>query len=78
MTETEAGDKEIMLASEEVTRRNVQAAVDYSNETRVLVRGLVERVEDLSRMLLTRDQDIALIRQQIAMMQAELYRGGTA
>ena len=63
-----AGEKEQRLAFEKVTTVNVQAAVSFSNETRNIVRELEERVQSLQNIIMNRDNDIKLIKQQLAII----------
>ena len=73
----EAGELEMRKAFEEVTTRNVQAAINYSNETRKIVRQLEEKILHLEALAQAKDQEIAAMRQQIAIIQGKLYSGGT-
>jgi hypothetical protein len=72
-----AGDKEIVLASEEATRRNVQACIDFSNETRRIVKAQEEKIDNLQAIIRTRDEDIAQLRLQLSTIQAKVFAGGT-
>jgi uncharacterized protein (DUF433 family) len=73
----EAGEKELRLIFEEVTRGNVQAAITYSEETRKLVRNLEEHVKILQNTVLTQNNIIEGFRIQLANIQTMLYSGGT-
>jgi len=73
----ESGEKEIRQAFEDVTTRNVQAAINYSNETRIIVRELEEKVEHLEKMNLDKDKQINGLRLQISGIQQKLYTGGS-
>ncbi len=73
----EAGEKEIRMAFEDVTTRNVQAAVNFSNETRNIVRELEQKILHLEELAQAKDKEIAAMRQQIAIIQGKLYSGGT-
>ena len=72
-----AGDKEIVLASEEVTRNNVLAGIEHGNETRKLFRELEIRFEELLTMVLDKDKRIDELQGQITNLQQALYAGGT-
>jgi len=74
----ESGDREIGKAFEEVTTRNVRANVDFSNETRKLVRILEEKIISLEGMVRTYDSKIELIQKQISLLQQKLYAGGSS
>jgi hypothetical protein len=73
----EAGEKELRKAFEDVTTRNVKAAVEYSNETRKLVNDLVTKVDHLEKALIDKDKVINGLRMQIASIQQKLYTGGS-
>lgn len=72
-----AGDKEILQAFEEVTTRNVRAAVDYSMETRKLTRKLEKKVDLLEGNIRQLNQRLDSIQSLLANVQAKLYAGGT-
>ncbi len=72
-----AGDKEIILASEEITRNNVLAGIEFGNETRKLLRELETRFEELQTMVLDKDKRIDELQGQITNLQQALYAGGT-
>ena len=73
----EAGELEMRKVFEEVTTRNVQAAINYSNDTRKIVRQLEEKMIHLENLAQAKDKEIASMRQQIAIIQGKLYSGGT-
>jgi len=72
----ESGEKEIRQAFEEVTTKNVKAAIEYSNETRKIVRLLEEKMLHLELLMQEQNKAIAGLRQQLAMIQGKLYTGG--
>lgn len=74
----EAGEVELRKAFEEVTTRNVQAAVNYSNETRKIVRLLEEKMLHLEELSRAKDKEISVLRQQISVLQQKLYMGGSS
>ena len=73
----EAGETELRKAFEEVTTRNVQAAIEYSNETRKIVRQLQEKMLHLEEMALAKDKVIGELRNQLSVIQQKLYSGGS-
>ena len=73
----EAGEMEMRMAFEEVTTRNVQAAINYSNETRKIVRQLEEKMIHFENLAQAKDKEIGVLRQQISVLQQKLYMGGT-
>lgn len=72
----EAGDREVMKAFEEVTTRNVRAAVDHGNTTRKLVKELSDRVNVLEAENVQLKQQISNFNLTMANIQARLYKGG--
>ncbi len=74
----DTGEKEQRLAFEEVTRRNVNSMIQFSNETRDLVRTLEQNIINLQNIIMNRDNDITLLKQQLAMIQTMLFSGGTS
>ena len=73
----EAGELEMRKAFEEVTTRNVQAAINYSNETRKIVRQLEEKMIHFENLAQAKDKEIVGLRQQISVLQQKLYQGGS-
>lgn len=73
----EAGEKEMRKAFENVTTRNVKAAVAHSNETRKIVRELEDMVHRLEGTLREQDKKIEMYKQQITSLQAKIYREGS-
>ena len=74
---TEAGDREVMKAMEEVTANNVRAAVAHGNETRKLFRELEAKVVSLDGLVRTQQEEIKGLKQQLSSVQAKVFRGGT-
>jgi hypothetical protein len=77
MNNMEAGEKEMRMAFEEVTTKNVKATIDYSNETRKMVRTIEEKVKLLEDMMQSQNKTISDLRQQLAIVQGKLYQGGS-
>ena len=73
----ETGELELRKAFEEVTTKNVKTVVDYSTQTRDLVRDLQDEVKNLKNMLVTRETELAQLRQQVSIVQGKIYQGGT-
>jgi len=72
-----AGEKEIVLASEEVQRKNIIAMLEHGNETRRLVRDLDTQLQQQKEQIRLQDQTISELRNQIANLQMKMYQGGT-
>lgn len=72
-----AGDKEMAEAFEETTRRNVLACVEFSNETRKLVKELEDKVSNLQATIRARDDELNQLRLQLSTIQAKVFVGGT-
>jgi uncharacterized coiled-coil protein SlyX len=72
-----AGDKEIILASEDVQRKNIQVAVQYGNETRKMVRELGVIVDALQNQVITQNKTVDQLRLQLANLQQQFYAKGS-
>ena len=77
MNSMESGELEIRQAFEEVTTRNVQAAINYTNSTRKMVIDLTSKVDHLEKALIDKDKVINDLRSQIVNIQQKLYLGGS-
>ena len=73
----QSGEKELKKAFEEVTTRNVLAILEYSKETRKLVRDLEEKVLNLEQAVQERDKEVSRLKGQISILQQKLYQGGS-
>ena len=69
--------KEVNDAFEEVVRRNVEAAVAFSNETRRIVLGIEERMKRLEEQARNQDAEMARLRVMLANLQTRIFSGGT-
>lgn len=72
-----AGEKEIVLASEEVQRRNILTMLDYGKESRKLVRELEAKVDQLQAQIRVQDGKFDELKTQFVAIQMKLYSGGT-
>ena len=72
-----AVEKELRKAFEDVTTNNVMASIDFSNETRKIVRLLSERLAKIEIKLTQQDEIIAALKLQLANVQMKVYNGGT-
>lgn len=72
-----AGDKELFQAFEETTRRNIQAAVVFSNETRRIVREMEQKIERIETLLLSKDAELKQIHTMLSALQTRVFAGGT-
>ena len=73
----QAGGLEIKKIFEDIIRQNVLTIQDYTKQTRILMRDLEQEVKRLKNMIVMMDKEIAELRQQVSLIQAQLYRGGT-
>lgn len=73
----ESGERELKKAFEEVTTRNVKAAVEHGNETRRLTRELEQKVTLLQGTMRQYDDKLSVLSQQIVNLQMKIYKGGT-
>lgn len=65
--------KEVILASEEVTRRNIKAVIEYSRQTRDASDNAKSEVESLKKMILQQQEQITLLKQQMSNLQIKIY-----
>jgi hypothetical protein len=72
-----AGDKEIVLASEEVQRKNLLSAIQHGNETRKMIRELGTIVDALQNQVITQNKTVEQLRLQLANLQQQFYLKGT-
>lgn len=72
-----AGDKEIVLASEEVQRKNLKVAIQHGNETRKMVRELGAIVDALQNQIITQNKTVEQLRLQLANLQQQFYAKGS-
>ena len=70
-------DKELRKAFEETTTRNVQANIDFSQDTRTVVRELEEKVNNLDNLVRQYDTKFEEMTKQLAYLQAKVYSGGS-
>jgi len=66
-----------MLASEEVNRRNTEAAVNHGNETRKMFRILEQRMGKLEETMRALGGLLEQYRTQLASLQQQFYAKGT-
>jgi chaperonin cofactor prefoldin len=73
----ESGELELRKVFEEVTTKNVKTVVDYSTDTRKIVRDLQTKVDSQDKQIVLLNKLINDLRSQLAVIQAEVYKGGT-
>lgn len=69
---------EVVLASEEAMRRNAQALVERYNRMNKEWNEMKKEVQDLKNMVHMQNQELAQMKQQTSLIQAQLYAKGTA
>jgi hypothetical protein len=69
-------DKHIVLASEEVQRRNLVSIRDYTKETRNIVRDLEKKVILIQKELINKNAEIQGLNARIAQLQIKKFSGG--
>lgn len=72
------GEKGLRKAFEQVTTGNVKTAVEYSKETRRLMRILAEEVKRMETELNFQRVQMEQFKIQLAGVQTKLFGGGTA
>lgn len=77
MSDMEAGEREMKKAFEDVTTSNVRTMIAYCKETRKLVHIFGEEVQELKRMVATRDSELIELRRQLGILQGKIYKNGT-
>ena len=73
----ESGEKEMRRHFENTTIRNVKAAVNHSNETRAMVRGLEKQVCALTNNVQSYKDLLVEYRSQLVNLQQAFYLKGT-
>lgn len=74
---TDSRDKEIVLASEEVQRRNIKTMIQHGNESRQMIRELTTIVDTLQNQIITMGNRIQQLNTQLASLQQQFYLKGT-
>lgn len=73
----ETGELHLRKAFEDTTTQNVKTVIDYSTQTRDLIRQAEKSIKELKGMIHTRDAEMQDMKKQISLLQAALYTGGT-
>ena len=78
MTEDTNAAKELhsIKGVEDVMRKNAQANVDYSKETRLLLRNMEAKIATLEGLVMTNNALVAHMQQQIGILHARTLGGG--
>jgi uncharacterized coiled-coil protein SlyX len=69
---------EIVLAAEEVMRRNMEACIGHANETRKMFGLAEQRIDRLEQTMHAQQKLIEHYRNQLANLQQEFYRAGSS
>ena len=72
-----AGEYEARKAFEETTVRNMHTVVEFSQDTRKIVRELEEKILRLQNVILSKETQIQAMQQQIATLLQNKYNEGT-
>jgi len=72
-----AGEREIVLASEEVQRNNIQMLVQFSSDTRKAVQEISLQVDALQNKMMELNAQFIETTKQLANLQQEFYSKGT-
>ena len=70
------GDKEILEAFEETTKRNVNAVIAYSKETRKIARDQDTIIKGLQNQVNSQNELIEQFKKQMTSIQMKLYTKG--
>ena len=79
MTEdkVQAGEREAVKASEEVTRRNVKMILEFTNETRKMLLELRNMFDVLQGHVMNQKHEVDELRRQLSFVQQRQAAGGT-
>ena len=79
MTEdkVQAGEREAVKASEEVTRRNVKMIPEFTNETRKMLLELRNMFDVLQGHVMNQKHEVDELRRQLSFVQQRQAAGGT-
>jgi len=72
-----AGDKEIILASEETNRKNILACIEHGNATRKMVLELKTMFDALQNQVIMQNKKVDMFSKQLAALQQQFYQAGT-
>lgn len=73
----ESGELELRKVFEDTVRNNVKTNIDFTNETRKLVRSLEIEVKGLSKLIVTQNIIIEELKKQLSILQQKMYNKGT-
>jgi hypothetical protein len=73
----QAGEFEKVKASEEVTYRNVQSVIQFTNETRKMVLELRTNMDAIQNKMLALNSLLDENRKQLSLLQQQFYAKGT-
>jgi len=74
----ESGELEHRQAFESTTTQNVKMVVEYTKTTRDLVRVSELKIKELEKEIISLHKLISDLRNHLAKVQSELYKGGTS
>ena len=69
-------DVALRKAIEETINVNLQRIVDYSKDTRQMVRKLEQTMGEFKNMILSKQEEVNLLKQQVALLQADKVKDG--
>lgn len=69
-------DVALRKAFEETINVNLQGIVDYSKDTRQMVRKLEQTMGEFKNMILSKQEEVNLLKQQVALLQADKVKDG--
>ena len=70
-------DKEFRRIFEGTINRNVRASIAFGNDTRKLVHDLEAKISQMDQHIRLQDEQLDLLRRQLAPLQARVFNGGT-
>ena len=73
----EPGEQQLRKVFEDVTTNNVKTVIEYSTQTREMVRKNEEKVKHLEKIILEQNKKIAAMTSQLSIIQGKIYVDGT-
>ena len=77
LTKVQAGEIETKKALEHVTRRNVESAIKFGNDTRKMVLELRDMFDALQNNVMVIKNEVNELRMQLSLLQGQFYKKGT-
>lgn len=73
----ESGELELRKVFEEVTTKNVKTVIQFSQDTRKLLREAQEEIKHLRNVILNREEQLSQLQQQVGQLLQKSFNEGT-